>query len=90
MCREQKEQLQKLKEFKPDLSTQDSPRSQNTSTRPGAFQVKSSCVNNVLVAITINVYVRSVLRCDAQTSLWNASPAALTTSSIFCWGNATS
>ncbi|NXS53216.1 YLPM1 protein, partial [Brachypteracias leptosomus] len=34
MLREQKEQLQKLKEFKPDISTQDSPRSQNTSTRP--------------------------------------------------------
>nr|XP_041572732.1 YLP motif-containing protein 1 isoform X3 [Taeniopygia guttata] len=38
MLREQKEQLQKLKEFKPDISTQDSPRLQNTSTRPGAFQ----------------------------------------------------
>ncbi|XP_065696322.1 YLP motif-containing protein 1 isoform X7 [Patagioenas fasciata] len=38
MLREQKEQLQKLKEFKPDISTQDTPRSQNTSTRPGAFQ----------------------------------------------------
>ncbi|XP_009472796.1 PREDICTED: YLP motif-containing protein 1 [Nipponia nippon] len=38
MLREQKEQLQKLKEFKPDISTQDSPRSQNTTTRPGAFQ----------------------------------------------------
>ncbi|NXW42636.1 YLPM1 protein, partial [Nyctiprogne leucopyga] len=34
MLREQKEQLQKLKEFKPDISTQDSSRSQNTSTRP--------------------------------------------------------
>ncbi|XP_041572731.2 YLP motif-containing protein 1 isoform X2 [Taeniopygia guttata] len=41
MLREQKEQLQKLKEFKPDISTQDSPRLQNTSTRPGAFQVSS-------------------------------------------------
>ncbi|XP_069714633.1 YLP motif-containing protein 1 isoform X2 [Phaenicophaeus curvirostris] len=38
MLREQKEQLQKLKEFKPDISTQDSSRSQTTSTRPGAFQ----------------------------------------------------
>ncbi|NXL83963.1 YLPM1 protein, partial [Alectura lathami] len=34
MLREQKEQMQKLKEFKPDISTQDSPRSQNTGTRP--------------------------------------------------------
>ncbi|XP_015720611.2 YLP motif-containing protein 1 isoform X3 [Coturnix japonica] len=41
MLREQKEQLQKLKEFKPDISTQDSPRPQNTGTRPGAFQVSS-------------------------------------------------
>ncbi|KFQ74462.1 YLP motif-containing protein 1, partial [Phoenicopterus ruber ruber] len=42
MLREQKEQLQKLKEFKPDISTQDSPRSQNTSTRPEAQAIKPS------------------------------------------------
>lgn len=84
MCREQKEQLQKLKEFKPDISTQDSPRSQNTGTRPGAFQVNSSYINNMLVVITIYVYVEPVLHTDGQISLWNASPAILTTSAIFC------
>lgn len=68
MCREQKEQLQKLKEFKPDISTQDSPRSQNTSTRPGAFQVNSSYTDNVLVVVPIYVCWTSS---DGHIFLWS-------------------
>lgn len=80
MCREQKEQLQKLKEFKPDISTQDSPRSQNTGTRPGAFQVnievKISRQCNVLMVIAIRVYFRSFPCSDDQTFLWNYLPSS--------------